>query len=94
MRIPRVLALVGGLLVLGGVILWVAFPVTGFGWFAYAPLEPEMELATSATTSIFLPAGTVVVLGPARLVGLAAVAAGSLLLAIAGGWWAGARQRG
>lgn len=94
MRIPRVLALVGGLLVVGGVVAWLAFPVTDVGWFAYAPLVPEMELASSATTSVFLPSGNVVVLGTARLVGLAAAAVGGLLLAVAGGWWAGARARG
>ena len=82
-RLPRglvLLAVLGGLMGLGGALLVLLHPPeASFGWFAYAPLTDET-----------FPAGSWV--SPEAAAGWTGVAAGLAVLAFCAGWLAGRRR--
>ena len=92
--LPGLVAGVGALLVVAGVVVFVIANRSGgpadFGWTAYAPLSETRDLASRVTLS-FADRWTVLWTG-GHLLGAALVVLGLLTLAGIGGWLLGRRS--
>ena len=93
-RMPALVAALGAVLVVVGVVVFVAANRPGaprdFGWAAYRPLEPQVAYRSELTLdfddrwSVLWTGGSVI--------GAALVVAGLLVLGVVGGWWLGRRS--
>jgi hypothetical protein len=93
--LPWLTAGLGVALVVAGALVSVAtrpaMPVDA-GWYAYAPLLPEIEVAYGSTLDLSFDGGTVV-WSHGGLLGAGLAVAGLLLLAGLAGWAIGHRGR-
>ncbi|MFH5821084.1 hypothetical protein [Georgenia sp. AZ-5] len=89
MSLPRRLTAMALFLIVGGLVLAVRFPSSG--WAAHqAPAEAPF-VSTTAATLVMLPTQSMVVLGPAQLMGYGVTLLGVVLLAVAAGYVIGRR---